>query len=339
MTLSTELLAHSAFSFLDGASEPEELVARAAALGYSAVALADFGGVYGAPRFFQAARKAGLKAIVGAEVRVAFPGPSPLGVHRCSSVVSLLVRSRAGYRNLCRLLTRGTPGGPGECVVTLDELTAHAGGLVAVAGRSLAVHDEPLLDRLAAIFPRGDLVLAISRHGLREEERDNHARVEVSRRRRLPLVATNEVRYAAPDRAALYDVMTCLRNGTTLENAGRLLSPDAERQLRPPEELAALFSDLPEAVAAADELGERCAFTLQDLGYRFPDAFAARPDGGRRAAGAGVADARALPSPQERHRAQLEKELARSPLGLAGYFLVVHDIVRFAAPSASWCRG
>ncbi|MBI5498596.1 MAG: error-prone DNA polymerase [Deltaproteobacteria bacterium] len=383
MRLSAELLCRSAFSFLDGASEPEELVSRAVALGYSAVGLVDFGGVYGAPRFFQAARRVGLKAIVGAELHVApppaperagalalrrerehsrpatgagrcvaplpdLPGAAPIGVHRCSSVVSssrlsLLALSLQGYRNLCRLLTLGHAGrAKGECVVSCDELAVHAGGLVAVAGRTLAVRDEPLLDRLAAIFPPGDLVLAISRHGLREEEHDNRVLVELARRRRLPLVATNDVRYAAPDRAALYDVMTCLRLGTTLESAGRGLLPDAERRLLAPEELAASFSDLPGAIAGANALAERCAFTLEDLGYRFPDV----PLPGGRSMDAELrervrAGARERYRPlQERHRAQLEKELAViAKLGLAGYFLVVHDIVRFCRAERILAQG
>jgi error-prone DNA polymerase len=335
-TIDVELRCRSAFSFLDGASEPEELAARAAELGYSAVALADFGGVYGAPRFFQAARKTGLRAIVGADVDAEEDrGTGPRDATRRR--LTLLARSREGYRNLCRLLTRGHAGRPkGACAVTREEVAGHAAGLVALVGpdfvRGEGKGTEERLGRWAGLFPAGDLALVVARHRLREEEQDNRALVALARRRKLPLVATNDVRYATPARAALYDVMTCLRRGTTLAAAGRRLLPDAERHVRPPAELTALFADLPDAVEHANALGARCAFTLQDLGYRFPDVPLApgrTMDGELRARVEAGARDRYRPL-QARHRAQLEKELAViAKLGLAGYFLVVHDIVRF----------
>ncbi|MBN1770992.1 MAG: error-prone DNA polymerase [Deltaproteobacteria bacterium] len=342
-----ELCCRSAFSFLDGASDPEQLAERAASLGYVAVALADFGGVYGAPRFHQAMRKHGLRAIVGAELDVAGEGAPPSTTTTTTNTapgsrIALLVRTREGYRNLCRLLTRGHAGRPkGACVVSFDELAEHAAGLTALVGREAALQDERTLDRLVAILP-GELRLAIARHRLRDEERDNRALVELARRRRLPLVATNRPRYATPDRAPLFDVLTCLRLGTTLAAAGRRLRPDAERYLRPPEELAALFSDLPDALAEAADLGRRCAFTLEDLGYRFPehplppgrtadDELRARVRAGARERYRPLA---------ARHRAQLEHELAViAKLGLAGYFLVVHDIVRFCRAEGILAQG
>ena len=367
-----ELCCRSAFSFLDGASDPEQLADRAAFLGYAAVALTDFGGVYGAPRFHRAMRKLGLRAIVGAEVELmgerasasasaAVPEPSSASRFVSGSAarygpkprsapspagrrgrITLLARTREGYRRLCRLLTRGHAGRPkGKCIVSFDDLEPHAAGLTALVGPATALAGERTIDRLAAIFP-GELRLAIARHRLRDEERDNRALVELARRRRLPLVATNRVRYATPEDAPLHDVLTCLRLGTTLSAAGRRLLPDAERYLRPPEELAALFADLPDALAEAAELGARCAFTLEDLGYRFPDV--PLPPG--RTADAELR-ARVEAGARERyrplappHRAQLEHELAViARLGLAGYFLVVHDIVRFCRAEGILVQG
>jgi error-prone DNA polymerase len=362
-----ELCCHSAFSFLDGASDPEQLVERAAALGYAAVALTDFGGVYGAPRFFQAARKHGLRAIVGAEIEVEGQGALPATTTTTTSVptvrnrglppaagrsttptttvksrLALLARTREGYRNLCRLLTRGHAGRPkGECVVSFDVLAEHAAGLTALVGRAAALGDDRTLDRLAASFP-GELRVALARHRLREEERDNRALIELARRRRLPPVATNQVRYATPDRAPLHDVLTCLRLGTTLSAAGRRLRPDAERYLRPPEELASLFADLPDALAETSALGTRCTFTLEDLGYRFPEhplPPGRTADDELRARVRAGARERYRPL-RERHRAQLEHELAViAKLGLAGYFLVVHDIVLFCRAEGILAQG
>src|SRR5947209_1055064 len=186
-----ELRCRSAFSFLAGASLPEDLVEHAAALGYDALALADRGGVYGAPRFFQAARRAGLRALVGAEVAVA-------GVGR----LWLLVESRAGYRNLCRLLTAGALGhAKGEGQVTWEEVEEHAAGLHCLAGGAegpLAAADGvPNLDRLKAILgPR--LAVDVHRHGERTGERLARRLADLAAAHRVPLVATNDVRHATP---------------------------------------------------------------------------------------------------------------------------------------------
>ncbi|TMB45364.1 MAG: PHP domain-containing protein, partial [Deltaproteobacteria bacterium] len=186
-----ELRCRSAFSFLAGASLPEDLVERAAVLGYDALALADVRGVYGAPRFFQAARRAGLRALVGAEVPVAGAGN-----------LWLLVEERAGYKNLCRLLTAGALGhAKGEGQVTWEEVEEHAAGLHCLAGGAegpLAGTDAaPNLARLRAIFgPR--LAVDVHRHGERAGERLARRLADLAAAHRVPVVATNDVRHAAP---------------------------------------------------------------------------------------------------------------------------------------------
>jgi len=335
MTDYVELRCRSAFSFLSGASLPEDLVARAADLGCEALALADVGGLSGAPRFFTAARRAGVRPLVGAGVVVEDAG-----------VLQLLVEDRTGYRNLCRLLTAGAVGRPkGEARVTWAQVDAHAAGLHALAGGV----DGPLagaaaathLDRLAGIFP-GRLAVDVHRHHDRTGERFARRLQDLAAARHVPVVATNDVRHATPDRRALLDVLTCTRLGTTLDAAGRRLFANVERHLKSPAEMTALFRDQPCAVRQSRRIAERCEFTLADLGYKFPEyplPPGETPDGHLRFltyAGA----RRRWRALTPRIRAQLEHELAIiAKLELAGYFLIVWDIVRFARERGILCQG
>jgi error-prone DNA polymerase len=310
-----ELHARSAFSFLEGASTPEDLVERAAELGLPAVALLDRDGVYGAPRFHQAAKKAGLRAHIGAEVTLADGSRCPL-----------LVQNRQGYRNLCRLLTRlKLRAKKGEGAATLEELAEHAAGLVAL---TTAEHAETRL----AVFGRGNVYAEIQRHFDRGEEARNQRTLDAARRLGLPLLATGGVRYARPEQREILDVFTSLRHHTRLDTAGRLLERNAERHLKPAAEMVRLFADLPEAVANSAELSDRLEFTLADLGYQFPrypvpegetmnSFLRQRTDEGAR---------RRYRPYHERARRQIERELALiEKLDLAGYFLIVWDLVQF----------
>ena len=362
-----ELHAASAFSFLDGASLPEALVERAAALGYPALALLDRDGVYGIPRFHQAATRAGLKAIVGAELTVSLgargsgPGVRDAGsgagsgtddrakrrTHSSESRapspeprlfrLPVLVASREGYQNLCRLVTRMKLAAPkGEGALSLDELDGSVGGLVALAGR--AVINGPrygvggLVDRLVGTFGAAHVCVELQRHLLRDEEADNHTLRDLAAAFHLPIIASNGVRFAdVPDRP-LYDVLTCIRHKTTLEHAGRRLSWNAERYLKPADAMARLFSDLPEAITGTRELADRLEYTMSDLGYRFPE-YPVPPGESmasflRKIAQAGARE-RYRPY-HDRARAQISRELNLiEKLDLAGYFLIVWDIVNF----------
>src|SRR6266550_3188495 len=257
-----ELRCRSAFSFLAGASLPEDLVERAAALGYDTLALADARGVYGAPRFFQAARCAGLRALVGAEVAVAGAG-----------ILWLLVEERAGYRNLCRLLTAGALGrAKGEALVTWAEVEEHAAGLHCLAGGAegpLAGADAAAnLTRLKRLFG-ARLAVDVHRHGERAGERLARHLADLAAAHRVPVVATNDVRHAAPEGRPLLDVLTCIRLGTTLDQAGRRLLANVERHLKPPAAMAALFRDMPEAIRQSRRNAERgAAMTATVIGYR-----------------------------------------------------------------------
>ena len=349
-----ELRCASAFSFLNGSSLPEDLVERAAALGLPAVALVDANGISGAPRFWKAAKAAGLKALVGAEVTLAeWPAargrgplglvPPPLPPGTPPPRLTLLAESRIGYRNLCKLLSAGALGKPkGEAFVTWEEIAAHAEGLhVLSGGEESPVHRallsrgpeaaRALLSKLARVFP-GRIHVELQRHELREEEHVNRALVDLADGLELPLLATNGVRYSKPADKELLDALTCVRHHIALDCAGQRLHAQRERHLKGAAEMARLFADLPEALGHAADLAERLDFTLANLGYRFPDY--PLPPGEtpasylRRVTWEG-ARVRFRPL-TARAQAQLEKELNLiEKLDLPGYFLIVWDIVRF----------
>jgi error-prone DNA polymerase len=368
-----ELRAASAFSFLDGASLPEDLVERAAALELPAVALVDANGVYAAPRFHKAAKEAGIKALVGAEVTLEDepslfqqrarlgplglvpdpkPGVEPRGVDT-QARLTLLAANQAGYRNLCRLATAAARGRPkGEARVSWDLLAEHASGLHCLTGgdegplaREIAEGGiDParrLLERLGHFFP-GRLHVELQRHRLREEEHRNQALVDLARRLRLPLVATNGVRYARPEDKPLHDVLTAIRHHATLDTAGRLLASHRERHFKSGAEMARLFADLPEALAGSARLAGELDFTLDNLGYRFPDyplPPGETPASYLRHATWNGARARFRPL-TAKAQAQIQKELDLiEKLNLAGYFLIVWDIVNFCLREGILAQG
>ena len=336
-----ELHAASAFSFLDGASLPETLVDRAAQLGYDALALVDRDGVYGAPRFYLAAKAAGLKAIVGAELTIV-AGES-ISLWR----LPVLVESQEGYRNLCRLVTEmKLAAAKGEGALTLDAFEGRSRGLVAYVGPAALVAEwygvGGLLDRLIGLFGRDSVYVELQRHCLRDQATDNAALLALASAFHVPVVATNGVRFAHPGERPLYDVLTCIRHKTTLESAGRRLSRNSERYLKSPATMAALFRDVPAAVHATRELADRLEFTMANLGYRFPDYPV--PSGEtqnsflRTMTEVGARE-RYRPF-TERAARQIARELdVIEKLELAGYFLIVWDIVNFCRQQGILVQG
>jgi len=326
-----ELHARSAFSFLRGASLPEDLADAAADAGHEIFGVADLGGVYGAPRFHGAARRSGIRPLVGAELEVEGAG-----------LVTLLCEGRQGYKNLCRLLTLGHAGSEkGECRVTLAQLADLRRGLVA-----LSAGTSQDLCALASTLGNDNLYAEIQRHLDPEEERENRRRIDAACARGLRIVAGGGVSHASARHKPLFDALTCIRLKTTLDEAGRKLSRNAERHVRPPAEMEEIFRDLPEAVRNTREIAERCAFTLEDLGYEFPDphlTFAATLDGELRHRTFDGARTR-YGGPQSPRwpgaAAQIERELSLiAKLGLAGYFLIVHDLVRYCTTEKVLVQG
>ncbi len=330
-----ELHAQSAFSFLEGVEQPETLAREAARLDMPALALLDRDGVYGAARFHRAAQRAGIKPLVGAEVTLVDGARLPL-----------LVEDRDGYANLCKLITCAKLRAPkGAAAVTFEDLEHYGEGLVCLTGgargplaeavgRGDAATARATLDRLVAIFGRSSCYVELQRHLDRAQERTLERLVALARRARLPLVATNQPLYALPGGRAVADVFTCIREKTDLDHAGRALAGNAERGLHSPAAMAERFRDLPEAVHASGELALRLGFTLKDLGYRFPQ-FPLPPGQTaiqhlRQLAHAGAVTRYGNGPYAERARRQIEHELdVIRRLDLAGYFLIVWDIVQY----------
>jgi error-prone DNA polymerase len=355
-----ELHCHSGFSLLDGASNPEALMARAAAIGMRAVALTDHDDLGGAVRWAEAGKEHGVEAIVGVELTVrhadahadARPRPGPgradpdhSGSGRGStSHLTLLATDQTGYRNLSRLVTLARSGERGAPAAPWDEVERHAAGLCCLTGcpfgevpRRLAGADDAgareHLGRLAEIFG-GRVAVECWDHTLASERALLPKLVALAGSLDLPWLVTNDVHYSTPRGRLVHDVLTCLRHQTTLDEAGTLLRPNGEWYLKRPERVAHRWRHYPEGIAATREIAERCAFRMAALTPTLP-AFPTPPgvsaDDHLAALVAAGARERYGDRLTERHRAQLRHELGViRRLGLAGYFLIVWDIVREA---------
>jgi error-prone DNA polymerase len=377
-----ELHARSAFSFLEGSSLPEDLIAAATVFQMPSMALLDRNGLYGAPRFHLAAKKAGLRAHIGAELTYVaemsncrtdalkqtsarsfnstiaksanpsipdFATPSiPKSSNPSIPRLPLLVSSQLGYQNLCRLNTKmKLRAKKEEGAVFEDELREHAPGLICLTGGD----EGPLafalahggydaghrhIEWLTSIFGHANVYVELQRHFHRDEEVRNQAAVDIARSLNLPLLATNGVSYATTAQRELCDIFTALHHHRTLSSAGRLLSRNSERYVKSPLEMRQLFADLPEAISNTLELSSRLEFQLNDLGYQFPKYPV--PEGEtmmsflrqRTHEGFRQRYGRADASLRHRARVQIERELTLiQKLDLAGYFLIVWDLVRF----------
>jgi error-prone DNA polymerase len=358
-----ELHCHSYFSLLDGASSPEALVERAVALGYSALALTDHNGLYGAVRFWKAAKEWGLKAIIGAEVSLTLDrpdrillGPFPSGSEKGEGHLTLLAESQRGYANLCRLLSAAQLAGQkGQPRLTLESLAEHASGLVCLSGCSqgeiptaLRAGDEErafqVAGQLSEIFGPGRFWIEVQRHYLPTGVRMAAELGILARRLGVGIVATNNAHYAERSGQWLHDVLTCIRQHVTLPEAlaGGLLHPNSERYLRSPGEMAALFSDKPQALANALCIAEQCNVRLDFSEQRLPtfpvpEAYTL----GSYLRTLCEEGLRCKFDPiTSQARAQLDHELdVIEHAGLAGYFLVVWDIVRYAREQGIRCQG
>ncbi|MBV9009695.1 MAG: error-prone DNA polymerase [Verrucomicrobia bacterium] len=366
-----ELHAASAFSFLRGASSPEQLAEVAAELELAAVALLDRNGVYGSQRFAVACVERGIRAIHGAELTM-----------EDASVLPVIVASRTGYENLCSLLTEAHLRSEvkGDCAVRYDELPQFADGLIALLGASqlrpgsardprAVCGDSPQTarekrvrrvahrsktvtcapqsaERCAQIvidaFGRENVHVELQRHFLRGEERINRELIDLASEFRLPIIASNGVQYARPYGRQVLDVFTCIREHTHLDLAGKLLTQNAERHLKSDGEMRAIFRDLPDAITNTEALADRVQFSLENIGYEFPEFDV--PDGHtmnsflRRIVLFGAQQR--YESISKRVKQQLEFELALiTKLGFAGYFLIVWDIVNFCRENDIMVQG
>jgi len=356
-----ELHAHSDHSLLDGVPSPEALVARAADLGMDALALTDHDALYGAVRFTLAAREAGIKPILGAEMTLANEADdaTPSG----PAHLTLLVETAEGYANLCRLITLARRGQEkGVARLAKRDLTAHAEGLIGLSGcrrgeipRLLAADKfERAMEvarGYARVFGPDRFFIEVQRHYRRGDNRLLAHLMVLATRAGLDVVTTGNAHYLHPRQREVHDVLTCIRHHTTLEDAGDLLRSNAEYVLRSPQEMAFLFADTPIALENSLRIAERCVpayeylpsgpqtlprypvpggrspdFYLRELceqalRHRYPDSPPSSPPMGGKEGG-------------------LARELAViRQAGLAGYFLIVWDIVRFARRVGIRCQG
>jgi error-prone DNA polymerase len=364
-----ELHCHSVFSLLDGASEPEELVARAVALGMPALALTDHDDLGGAVRFAQAARELNLAAILGAELTV--------HVGNAPTHLVLLAESREGYGNLSTLITRGrmdtTRGDP---AVTLDTLARHTRGLYALTGcpsgwvpQRLAAGDPDGANEAVATLLDlfgGALAIECWDHRLPEEQALVRRLIPLARSFNIPWVVTNDVHYAMPRGRLVHDVLAAIRHKKQLDEMGTRLRPNGEWYLRSADQMRRRWQLDDTGLRNTLGIAERCAFRLEDLKPALPDfplppgvtpdaylhqlvmqganerirpeARSQRPE--QKPHPPYPVPRTPIPTLPERYRKQInhELELIRK-LGLAGYFLIVWDIVRFARRTGVLCQG
>ncbi len=349
-----ELHARSAFSFLDGASTPEQLAARASEVGLHALALTDLDDLGGAVRFAEACAANGVRPIFGAELTVR-PGDASdaaFGTRRArkrsalkppahdgDAPVVLLCEDARGWANLAQLISDARCAPRGLPFVDLDRLAAASKGLVCLTGGrggcvARSPHPARLAGQLADIF-EDRFYVEVSDHQLFDDVAFVRDTIDIARTLGAPWVVTGDVRHAAPHDRALHDALVCLKHRTTLEEAGDLLFPNDARHLRGPSAVAHAWRSTPAGVLRTLEVAERCKFSLlHDLRPQLPTF--PLPDGVDDADAllehhAREGFARRYTHPTDRHHAQLRTELDLiRTLGLAGYFLIVHDIVRFA---------
>jgi error-prone DNA polymerase len=327
----------SNFSFLEGASHPDELIEEAQRLGLPALALTDRDGVYGIVRAFVKARELGLHLIIGAQVTV-----------EDESVIILLAQDRRGYANLCQILTVGRlRSEKGESAVTWDEIYHHADGLIALWGgdQSLIVGEvEPneVAGNLRDAF--GDRLYGMITRHRREDEVVQEARLrERAKRHGFQLAAANEVLYHTPARRPLQDVLTAIRYGIPVASCGRRLKANAEHSLHSHYIFARVFADDPAAIVRTQEIADRCGFALVEIRYRYPSEH--MPDGTTSAdwlrhltfEGARERYSSGIPADVAD---QLEKELkVIEALDYPGYFLTMCEIVKFCREKGILCQG
>ncbi len=372
-----ELHLHTSFSFLEGASLPEELASRAASLGYTALAITDHDGLHGAMEFAQACSAAGIQPITGVELTLShgFLIDSPGPVH-----LTLLAETEQGYANLCRLITLAhkrtrswepaashlPADDPRPPALDPEQLQAHASGLIVLSGcrqgeiarlvdRERYAAAEQAARRLVDIFGTDNTFIELQHNLVQGDTRRRAKLAQLAQTLNLPLAATGNVHYHIRSRHRLQDAMVAIKNRSTLENSHRLRRPNSEFFLREPRVVAELFNEYPQAIHNAFAIAERCeAFNLanhRDLGYDFPDF--TRKQGEQHSSADEVLSAfcaskfderyppeRTDPELRDKAKHQLDDELKLvTKHNLAGFFLIYRDLQEQATLVAKDVRG
>ena len=351
-----ELHCKTNFSFLEGASHPDELVNRAIELGYSAIAITDRHSLAGIVRAHAAAKESDLKLLIGAEI-------APVDASR----VVLLATDRAAYGQLARLISVGQRRAPkGECELTLDDIAQHSNGLLAavapeaedgrhtsttrqrVSPRTIGKRTPDSLAGASCLYSYRDIfsdrcyLLGELHYGTNDAQRLDQL-IQLSKQTRAPLVAAGDVHYHVPERMVLQHLVTAIRHSTTVEALGDHLLPNAERHLRKFEEIQRVFGRVPDAVRRTMELADRCSFSLNDLRYEYPEELA--PAGQtplkylRQLTWQGARQ-RYNDNVPDTIEHQLKHELTIiEDLHYEAFFLTVYDIVKFARSRNILCQG
>lgn len=327
-----ELHCRTNFSFLEGASHPDELVNRAAELGLSALAVTDRNSLAGVVRAHVAAKEAGLKLLIGAEIT---PHDAP--------PVILLATDRAAYGRLSSLITRGRRrADKGECRLSFDDITRHADGLLACVPILPCLKNVHALQQYGECFPDRCYGLGELHRGSHDEQ-TLHEMLRLARAARVPLAAANDVHYHVPGRQPLQDVLTAIRHGCTVMELGHHRFPNAERHLKSSDEMLRLFETVPAAVSLTQEIADRCTFSLDELRYEYPEELS--PDGQtpfeflKQLTWKGARN-RYPDGIPEKICGQLNHELKLiQEMHYEAYFLTVWDIVHFARQREILCQG
>jgi len=318
-----ELGAQSTFSFLRSTADPATLAQEAARKDLPGIALTDYGGVYGIPRFCRAAHNAGIRPIIGASIDVSLIGR-----------VRLLCENQEGYQNLCQLITLGHKDQPkGSCVVSLEELRVFKKSLTCLAGPGLRYSSQTLAAPLLDIFTPHHLAIEASMHLTRQSREKFKKLTDMANHFSIPAMITNDVRHIYAQQKPLLDIMACIHHRCTLDQAGTRLLLNAEHKLKSSKEMLSLFNNHKALLQNSKRIAERCEFSFKDIGYQFP--IYPTPHGQTQDEYLKelVWDhaTKRYTTLTARHRKQLTKELkVISKLKLSGYFLLVWDIVIFA---------
>jgi error-prone DNA polymerase len=336
-----ELGVTSAFSFLRGASDATDLVRTAHAQGYDAIGIADLNTMAGIVRIHAEALKAALRPVIGCRLRL-ISGEEFLAYPR----------DRAAYGRLCRLLSQGKTRdaagnwqAKGVCDISLADLAAHTDGVQLIVLPDAMQPDGALPRRLPGLLRKlpGLRHIAVS-HLYRGDDRARINRLDrLARAHGLGILATNDVQYHAPDRRPLHDVMTCIREKTTIAQAGYLLNPNAERHLKSPAQMASLFAEWPHAIAATRDVADACTFDLRELRYEYPQddlpPGTTPQDQLERLTWEGVTTRYPAGVPAKVDRAiRHELNIIRIK-DIPQYFLTIHEIVLFARAKGILCQG
>ena len=328
-----ELHCHSNFSLLDGASHPEDLVARAGEFGMPAIALTDHDGLYGAIRFYKAAKSSGIKPIIGVELTL-----------DGNRHITLLAKDSAGYSNLCRLITKAQlDHSKGAPLTEISSLASHSGGIICLSGcrkgevQSLILANKTEQAEAAAMWYRDifgqDFFIELQNNLCPGDERLCQRLIQLAERLGIKCVATNNVHYACRDGHRLQEILVCIKNGVTLDRSGAVRRPNSEFYLKSAQEMSSLFSRYPEVLRNSLHIAEQCNVDLNFSSYRFPEFTV--PDGETTDSYlAGLCQRKAKErygelSERVTRQITYELDLIRK-MELSGYFLIVWDIMDYA---------